>query len=269
MNRNEIVPDIDIINAVQDAMKRRGLFSKLKAQVRAEVYHILEDKTVSMPEKPPDIFVASELVKEFLSLLGLKNSLAVFCEEMGQPREMAVDRGVIGAELGLNTLGTEPSLPLLMMIVEHLKRTRLDYITQDDASIRGEANCTSDDEDEKKNAQLEREYQLFMQEQKIIQKQQQLEQQQRAFLQQQQNTFESRRHAMSDTTSNIENRTQQSDVRYSPKSASAPDSVTQPSDSKGDTIFSLVNKNRYREEENDRPAFDEDHDSYDDEQFDD
>lgn len=147
MSRNEIVADVDLINAVQDALKRRGLYSKLKAQVRAEVYNILEDKAVPLPEKPPEVFIASELIKEFLSLLNLNNTLSVFCEEMGQPREMAVDRGVIGAELGLNTLATEPSIPLLMMIIEHLKRARLDFIPHDKASV------TGDDGDEQSYAE--------------------------------------------------------------------------------------------------------------------
>lgn len=288
MNRNEIVADIDLINAVQDAMKRRGLFSKLKAQVRAEVYHILEDKSVVMPEKPHDIFVVSELVKEFLSLLGLKNTLSVFCEEMGQPKEMAVDRGVIGAELGLNTLGTEPSVPLLMMIIEHLKRSRMDYIAHDEVSVQAEPNDTSDEEDEISKKQRDQEYKLFLQEQKMKEQQEQLQRQQ-MLLQQRENEilatesrlFQRQQQQVAED-SHRQTFSHHSEVKSSPKST---DSVTQqgmqitttrniaisnPSGAVSDNIFTLMNKNRVNDEEDyDEPAYDEDSNGYGEDRFDD
>lgn len=287
MSRNEIVADVDLINAVQDAMKRRGLFSKLKAQVRAEVYHILEDKSVVMPEKPQDVFVASELVKEFLSLLGLKNTLSVFCEEMGQPREMAVDRGVIGAELGLNTLGTEPTVPLLMMIVEHLKRSRMDYIAHDDTSVHADVDAESVDEEAEKE-QREREYKLFLQEQKIKQQQEQLDFQRLQLQQQQQDLMEAEsrlrfQQVQQPSQPSTDTRIFQSEPAPAfdePPSSRAPISnqlpsnnnrfPSNPSEAGSDTIFSLMNKNRYiADEDNDQLAFDDDPDSYADDQFDD
>lgn len=135
MSRNEIVTDVDLIDAVQDALKRRGVYSKIKAHIRAEVYHVLEDKEVQLPEKPADLFIVSELIKEFLMTLNLNNTLSVFCEEMGQPREMTVDRQLIGAELGLNTLNTDRNVPLIMMICEHLKRSRSDVVAHDHDSV--------------------------------------------------------------------------------------------------------------------------------------
>lgn len=287
MSRNEIVADVDLINAVQDAMKRRGLFSKLKAQVRAEVYHILEDKSVVMPEKPQDVFVASELVKEFLSLLGLKNTLSVFCEEMGQPREMAVDRGVIGAELGLNTLGTEPTVPLLMMIVEHLKRSRMDYVAHDDTSVHADVDAESVDEEAEKE-QREREYKLFLQEQKIKQQQEQLEYQQLQLKQLQQDLMEAesrlrlqqiQQPSQPSTTGPRIFQSEPAHTLDEPLSRAPPSTLppsnnnrfsSNPSDAGSDTIFSLMNKNRYNaDEDNDQPAFDDDPDSYADDQFDD
>ena len=73
-------------------------YPKLKSQLRAEVYHTLEDKSfiasedANITEKPRDVYLASELIRELLMSFGLNNSLSVFNEEMGQPAQMAVDR---------------------------------------------------------------------------------------------------------------------------------------------------------------------------------
>jgi hypothetical protein len=144
MEQPEGFSDIDLISAVQDALKRRGVYSKVKATIRAEVFNVLEDKTVPLPNKPQDVFVASELIKEFLILFKLNNTLSVFCEEMGQPSEMTFDRELIGAELGLNTLGTDPKIPLLIMLIEYLKRNRADFACHVRDSLQGEAGSEID-----------------------------------------------------------------------------------------------------------------------------
>ena len=113
----------DLAEVVKEALNRRGVLAKVKANVRAEIFHALEDKTVTMPDKPRETFLASELIREFLQLSGLNNSLSVYSEENGQPAEMAVDREFIGGELGVNVqdnvVGTA-SVPLLVLLVKHL-----------------------------------------------------------------------------------------------------------------------------------------------------
>ena len=54
----------------------------------------------------------------------LNNSLSVFCEELGQPSEMAVDREFLGGELGLNTLDSDPTIPLLISVLQHLSEKK-------------------------------------------------------------------------------------------------------------------------------------------------
>ena len=113
----------DLADTVKEALSRRGVLSKVKATIRAEIFHALEDKTVTMPDKPREEYLASELIREFMSLSGLNNSLSVYSEENGQPAEMAVDREFIGGELGVNVqdsmVGTA-SVPLLVLLVKHL-----------------------------------------------------------------------------------------------------------------------------------------------------
>jgi len=113
----------DLAEVVKEALSRRGVLNKVKANIRAEIFHALEDKTVTMPDKPREVFLASELVREFLQLSGLHNSLSVYSEENGQPVEMAVDREFVGGELGVNVqdsvVGTA-AVPLLTLLVKHL-----------------------------------------------------------------------------------------------------------------------------------------------------
>ena len=119
----------DVSDAVKEALQRRGVLAKVKATIRAEVFHALEDKTVSLPEKPREIFLASEMIREFLQTSGLNSSLSVFNDEIGQPAQMAVDREFIGGELGVNVndgvVGTS-QVPLLVLLVKHLLEQKED-----------------------------------------------------------------------------------------------------------------------------------------------
>lgn len=120
MIRDEIVAQSDLVEAVTEALKRKGVYAKIKSQLRAEVFHTLEDKSTPVPEKPREVFLAAELIREFMIRFKLNNSLSVFCEEMGQPPEMAVHREFIGSELGLNTLQSDPNIPLLISVLQHM-----------------------------------------------------------------------------------------------------------------------------------------------------
>lgn len=134
------VDDDDLKTAVRQALEKKGVIKDLKARLRAEVYQCLEDKSVKMPEKPADVFLATELIRELLISLKLDNTLAVFCEEMGQPTEMRCDREFLGDELGFNVSnrsavvtalkGKENSpatVPLLVQLVTHLRHNKATY----------------------------------------------------------------------------------------------------------------------------------------------
>jgi hypothetical protein len=112
---------------MMESLKRRGVLGKISANIRAEVFHTLEDKTVAMPEKPVEVFLATELIREFLMSSELNSSLSVFNEESGQPAEMRVDREFLGGELGFNVMDEPTSsreTPLLVLLVSHLLAER-------------------------------------------------------------------------------------------------------------------------------------------------
>jgi lisH domain-containing protein FOPNL len=136
MSRNEIVAEGDLITAVESALQRRGILDKLKAKIRAEVFHTLDDKEVvtnlrTEREIPQDLFLVLELIKDFLTMMKLDNTMSVFCEEMGHSNDvLAVDRTFIGSELGLNTVGSNERVPMLVLLTQFLKSNREHFMQQ-------------------------------------------------------------------------------------------------------------------------------------------
>jgi lisH domain-containing protein FOPNL len=113
----------DLSEVVKEALSRRGVLNKVRATIRAEIFHALEDKTVTLPDKPREVFLASELIREFLQCSSLNSTLSVYNDENGQPADMTVDRDFIGGELGVNvqdSIAGTSSVPLLVLLVKHL-----------------------------------------------------------------------------------------------------------------------------------------------------
>ena len=116
----------DLPRLIRANLEKKGILRELKAKLRAEVYHILEDKSISCPAKGNgSIFLAYELIRDFLQMFQLRNTVSVFNEESGQPHENRVDRHFIGEELGINLVDTEcKDIPLLVLLVDHLLRMK-------------------------------------------------------------------------------------------------------------------------------------------------
>ena len=118
----------DLTSAVREALERRGVLSSLKAKLRTEVFHALEDKSVSMPEKPHDVLIATELIRDLLMCFRFDNTNSVFCEESGQPAEMNVDRSFLSNELGFNLTAKEQNnsarIPVLVLLIQQLRRMK-------------------------------------------------------------------------------------------------------------------------------------------------
>ena len=135
MLRDEIVAQTDLVDAITEALKRKGVYSAIKSKLRAEVFHTLEDKTVIAPSKPRDVFLASELIREFLMKFKLDNSNSVFSEEFGQPPAMQIDRQFVAGELGLNPQGTDESMPLLIQIIQMLIENKAEHLERANDSV--------------------------------------------------------------------------------------------------------------------------------------
>ena len=112
----------ELSEAIYERLRRKGTLNQIKAWIRADIYHTIEDKTVSTPSKPREVYLASEIIREFLMSSKLESSLSVFNEEMGQPSEMMVDREFVGAELGFNMIDEKGTggVPILVLLIQRL-----------------------------------------------------------------------------------------------------------------------------------------------------
>lgn len=112
----------DLSALVRENLEKNGVITDLKGKIRAEIFHTLEDKsTHAAPNPKGAIFLASQLIRDYLNEFELYNTASVFNEESGQPTEARVDRHFLGEELGLNLKTPESKVPLLVLLVEYLQ----------------------------------------------------------------------------------------------------------------------------------------------------
>ncbi|CAN0465819.1 unnamed protein product [Ectocarpus sp. 12 AP-2014] len=142
----------DLKQALVENLEHRGVLGKLRAKVRAEVFHTLEGPQEGVLPTPlsNENLLINELVRDYLSYNGYANALGVFMAESGQPIERSLDRGFVRDELGLSERrdstdrgGARP-LPLLYGITHALKRRRNDASKDN----RGYAECEEEEEEE-------------------------------------------------------------------------------------------------------------------------
>ena len=115
----------DLSRLITANLERKGVLREMKARLRAEVYHMLEDKSIPCPPKGDGpLFLAYELIRDFLQTFQLRNTVSVFSEESGQPIENRIDRHFIGEELGINFIDSGEEIPLLVVLVDYLLKLK-------------------------------------------------------------------------------------------------------------------------------------------------
>lgn len=122
----------DLKSAVRDALERKGVIKDIRARLRASVFNCLEDRsTPSSANKSKDLYMSTELVRDFLVSMGLSSTLAVFCQELGETSEINSDREFIAGELGFSISSQDEevhgdSIPLLTLLLQQ-KALRREY----------------------------------------------------------------------------------------------------------------------------------------------
>lgn len=133
----------DLKTAVRRTLDARGVTAELKAKLRAEIFHALADKSERPPALPAEVFLARELVREFLQCFGYKNTLSVLMEESGHQGEARVDREFLAEELRIDLSSRETEAPLLLGIVQYLRHAKhleesMDNHDQSESGVAGE-----------------------------------------------------------------------------------------------------------------------------------
>ena len=145
MIAEDISLDADLTAALKEALERKGVIKEVKARLRAAAFNCLEEKSAPLPtQKSRDLFISTELIKEFLVSLNLVNTLSVLCEELGQDSEGTSDRNFIAGELGFNSSTTNredsaAAIPLLTLLVQQ-SRLQKDSYAQDNTHTNREGS---------------------------------------------------------------------------------------------------------------------------------
>jgi len=116
---------LDELKAVlTETLEARGMLGKLRAQVRANVYQIL-DETSDTAARGEDLcdenLFINELIREYLHWNGYLNTLSVFHPETGQPDTPPFDRNFSTAQLHIRESEASKRLPLLYSVIDILK----------------------------------------------------------------------------------------------------------------------------------------------------
>ena len=109
--------------AIYSSLEANGTIREIKARLRGSIFNAVDDPTVEMPEQPQDVYLASQLILEFMKSMKSKSSKDVFSGEAGQVLTSQV-RTLMANELGFRLQDDDGSVPLLVLLVQHLRLQR-------------------------------------------------------------------------------------------------------------------------------------------------
>ncbi|XP_049626949.1 centrosomal protein 20-like [Suncus etruscus] len=112
---------------LRDTLEKRGALGHLKAQIRAEVFGVLDDDQEPRPTLSHENLLINELIREYLEFNKYKYTASVLLAESGQP-PVPLDRQFLIRELNAFEESKDNTIPILYGILGHLsKRTTDDF----------------------------------------------------------------------------------------------------------------------------------------------
>jgi len=114
-------------------LEERGGIDRLKAHIRADLFHALEQPDFPAPTPPSSVLLMNQLVKEYLTYLGCSNTLSVFNVETGRVGE-DLDKEFLEEQIGITMPEETSDLPLLLgmaQFFQNLKEKRDHYDIQE------------------------------------------------------------------------------------------------------------------------------------------
>ncbi|XP_012866597.1 PREDICTED: lisH domain-containing protein FOPNL isoform X2 [Dipodomys ordii] len=88
----------ELKTVLKDTLEKRGVLGYLKARIRAEVFHALDDDQEPRPPLSHENLLINELIREYLDFNKYKYTESVLMAESGQP-VVPLDRQFLIREL--------------------------------------------------------------------------------------------------------------------------------------------------------------------------
>ncbi|KAJ3122838.1 hypothetical protein HK098_002452, partial [Nowakowskiella sp. JEL0407] len=110
-------------DALRETLERKKVLSNVRAQIRASVFHALDDKEAELPTISIENKIINNLILEYLAFNGYKHSLGVLEAETGTESTWDLQRAEIAKIIGLD-LSKYPAT--IKLIQQHSSRTQFD-----------------------------------------------------------------------------------------------------------------------------------------------
>ncbi|KAJ2952009.1 hypothetical protein O0L34_g4270 [Tuta absoluta] len=128
-NENILASEKALLKAIKNLLNKGGHLNKLRAEVRANITDVLQQRQATVSNKPPPMtaegLVVNELVREYLEWNGYLYTSSVMSSEAAMSQEKK-SRADLCAAIGVKDDERSSALPLLTNIVaaytERIKR---------------------------------------------------------------------------------------------------------------------------------------------------
>ncbi|XP_018595126.1 centrosomal protein 20 [Scleropages formosus] len=108
----------ELKTALKETLESRGVLGQLKARIRAEVFHALDDTSEPRPSLSHENLLLNELIREYLLFNKYRYTASVLTAESGQP-EVPLDRQFMANELNVVEDPSASTMPLLYGLLSH------------------------------------------------------------------------------------------------------------------------------------------------------
>ena len=104
--------------ALMESLDKRGASAAIRAKIRGEVFASLNNEAITPPSAiPSDVYLAGEIIKDFLVRLKCENTLSVLSEELGINRSATFDKESILKELGIAACSGQEDVPAILLLL--------------------------------------------------------------------------------------------------------------------------------------------------------
>ncbi|KAM9305021.1 centrosomal protein 20 [Gastrophryne carolinensis] len=117
----------DLKAVLTDTLDKRGVLGQLKAQVRAEVFAALDDRSEPRPALSHENLLINEMIREYLEFNKYRYTASVLTEETGLS-DVPLDRSFLARELNFAEDTNAQSVPILYGILAHFLHGHRDTV---------------------------------------------------------------------------------------------------------------------------------------------
>ena len=108
-------------SSLKETLINRGVLNKIKAQMRQEIFNIIDNDQDSKPNLTKENLIINELIKEYFKYNNYNYALNVFQSETGQ-NKIIFNREDITKELNIIEGENNKNKPILYSIISDLKK---------------------------------------------------------------------------------------------------------------------------------------------------